>query len=43
MEVATGNSAEDIYNENVANGQGAINSNNDNKNEVLENMDTEHD
>ena len=41
MEVATGNSAEDIYNENVANGQGAVNSNNDN--EVLENMDTEHD
>lgn len=41
MEVATGNSAEDIYNENVANGQGAVNSNNDNK--VLENMDTEHD
>lgn len=41
MEVATGNSAEDIYNENVANGQWAINSNNDN--EVLENMDTEHD
>ena len=41
MEVATGNSAEDIYNENVANGQGAVNSDNDN--EVLENMDTEHD
>lgn len=41
MEVATGNSAEDIYNENVANGQGAANSDNDN--EVLENMDTEHD
>lgn len=41
MEVATGNSAEDIYNENVADGQGAVNSNNDN--EVLENMDTEHD
>lgn len=41
MEVATGNSAEDIYNENVANGQGAVNSNNDN--EVLENMDTEYD
>lgn len=41
MEVATGNSAEDIYNENVANGQGAVNSNNDN--EVLKNMDTEHD
>ena len=41
MEVATGNSAEDIYNENVVNGQGAVNSNNDN--EVLENMDTEHD
>ena len=41
MEVATGNSAEDIYNENVANGQGAVNSYNDN--EVLENMDTEHD
>lgn len=41
MEVATGNSAEDIYNENVANGQWAVNSNNDN--EVLENMDTEHD
>ena len=41
MEVATGNSAEDIYNENVANGQEAVNSNNDN--EVLENMDTEHD
>lgn len=41
MEVATGNSAEDIYNENVTNGQGAVNSNNDNK--VLENMDTEHD
>lgn len=41
MEVATGNSAEDIYNENVANGQGAVNSNNDN--EVLENMDAEHD
>lgn len=41
MEVATGNSAEDIYNENVANGQGDVNSNNDNK--VLENMDTEHD
>lgn len=41
MEVATGNSAEDIYNENVANGQGAVNSNNNN--EVLENMDTEHD
>ena len=41
MEVATGSSAEDIYNENVANGQGAVNNNNDN--EVLENMDTEHD
>ena len=41
MEVATGNSAEDIYNENVANGQGAVNSNNDSK--VLENMDAEHD
>ena len=41
MEVATGNSAKDIYNENVANGQGAVNSDNDN--EVLENMDTEHD
>ena len=41
MEVATGNSAEDIYNENVANGQVAVNSDNDN--EVLENMDTEHD
>lgn len=41
MEVATGNSAEDIYNENVANGQWAVNSNNDN--EVLEDMDTEHD
>lgn len=41
MEVATGNSAEDIYNENVANGQEAVNSDNDN--EVLENMDTEHD
>lgn len=41
MEVATGNSAEDIYNENVANGRGDVNSNNDN--EVLENMDTEHD
>lgn len=41
MEVATGNSAEDIYNENIANGQGAVNSDNDN--EVLENMDTEHD
>lgn len=41
MEVATGNSAEDIYNENVANGQGAVDSNNDK--EVLENMDTEHD
>lgn len=41
MEVATGNSAEDIYNENVVNGQGAVNSNNNN--EVLENMDTEHD
>ena len=41
MEVATGNSAEDIYNENVANGQGAVNSDKDN--EVLENMDTEHD
>lgn len=41
MEVATGNSAEDIYNENVANGQEAVNS--DNNNEVLENMDTEHD
>lgn len=41
MEVATGNSAEDIYNENVANSQGAVNSNNNN--EVLENMDTEHD
>lgn len=39
MEVATGNSAKDIYNENVANGQGAVNSDN----EVLENMDTEHD
>lgn len=44
MEVATGNSAEDIYNENVANGQGDVNSNNDNNdNKVLENMDTEHD
>ena len=44
MEVATGNSAEDIYNENVANGQGAVNSDNDNNdNKVLENMDTEHD
>lgn len=41
MEVATGNSAEDIYNENVVNGQGDVNSDNDN--EVLENMDTEHD
>lgn len=41
MEVATGNSAEDIYNENIANGQQDVNSNNDN--EVLENMDTEHD
>lgn len=41
MEVATGNSAEDIYNENIANSQGAVNSNNDN--EVLENMDPEHD
>lgn len=36
MEVVTGNSAEDIYNENIANSH-------NNENEVLESMDTEHD